>query len=123
MTQTEIWEGFETGRGPFFRLLRIVLIAAGMVVLFFFGSLALSWPQQAVLGLLMLLLCIWLSRVSDSYLITLTLMMLSMFAPSATDGGASASIIRVLPRSGNEVGSGGRVFHPAAADGARPTPS
>ena len=80
MTQAELWEGFETGRGPFFRLLRIVLIAAGMVVLFFFGSLPLSWPQQAVLGLLILLLCVWLSRVSDSYLITLTLMMLSMFA-------------------------------------------
>jgi cellulose synthase (UDP-forming) len=80
MTQTEIWEGFESGRGPFFRLLRIVLIALGIIALFFFGSLALSWPQQAVLGLLILLLCIWLSRVSDSYLITLTLMMLSMFA-------------------------------------------
>ncbi|MGC2297945.1 MAG: UDP-forming cellulose synthase catalytic subunit, partial [Acidobacteriaceae bacterium] len=80
MTQAEIWEGFETGRGPFFRLLRLAMIAVGIVALFFFGSLSLSWPQQAVLGLLILLLCIWLSRVSDSYLITLTLMMLSMFA-------------------------------------------
>ncbi|HVT97475.1 MAG TPA: UDP-forming cellulose synthase catalytic subunit [Acidobacteriaceae bacterium] len=80
MTQDELWEGFETGRGPFFKLLRLVLIAFGLVALFFFGSLALSWPQQAVLGLLMVLLCVWLSRVSDSYLITLILMMLSMFA-------------------------------------------
>ena len=80
MTQSPIWEGFESGHGPFFRLLRIVLIAFGIVALFFFGSLSLSWPQQAVLGLLILLLCVWLSRVSDSYLITLTLMMLSMFA-------------------------------------------
>ena len=52
MTQAEIWEGFETGRGPFFRLLRLVMIAVGIVALFFFGSLSLSWPQQAVLGLL-----------------------------------------------------------------------
>jgi cellulose synthase (UDP-forming) len=80
MTQAEMWEDFETGRGPFFKLLRLVLTAVGIVALFFFGSLSLSWPQQAVLGLLILLLCIWLSRVSDSYLITLTLMMLSMFA-------------------------------------------
>ena len=80
MTQEELWEGFETGRGPFFKLLQLVLIAFGIVALFFFGSLALSWPQQAVLGLLMVLLCVWLSRVSDSYLITLILMMLSMFA-------------------------------------------
>ncbi len=80
MTQAQLWEGFETGRGPFFKLLRLVMTAVGLVALFFFGSLALSWPQQAVLGLLILLLCVWLSRVSDSYLITLTLMMLSMFA-------------------------------------------
>lgn len=80
MTQAELWDGFENGRGPFFHLLRLVLVAFGVVALFFFGSLPLAWPQQAVLGLLMLLLCIWLSRVSDSYLITLTLMMMSMFA-------------------------------------------
>jgi len=80
MTQAELWDGFENGRGPFFHLLRLVMVAFGLVSLFFFGSLPLAWPQQAVLGLLMLLLCIWLSRVSDSYLITLTLMMMSMFA-------------------------------------------
>ena len=80
MTQTELWDGFENGRGPFFHLLRLVMVAFGLLALFFFGSLPLAWPQQAVLGLLMLLLCIWLSRVSDSYLITLTLMMMSMFA-------------------------------------------
>ena len=80
MTHSELWDGFESGRSPFFRLLRWVLIACGVVVLCFFGTLQLAWPQQAVLGLLILLLCVWLSRVSDSYLITLTLMMLSMFA-------------------------------------------
>ncbi|MGB7136525.1 MAG: hypothetical protein WBD46_14630, partial [Acidobacteriaceae bacterium] len=80
MTQADLWEGFETGRGPFFKLLRFVLICFGVLALIFFGSLTLSWPQQAVLGLLILLLCIWLSRASDSYLITLTLMMMSMFA-------------------------------------------
>jgi cellulose synthase (UDP-forming) len=80
MTEGEIWQGLDSEPGPFFRLVRFVLIAFGMVAMFFFGSLALPWPQQAVLGLLMVLLCVWLSRVSDSYLITLTLMMLSMFA-------------------------------------------
>ena len=79
MTQ-ELWQGFESGEGPFFKLLRLALVGFGLIALFFFGSLTMSWPQQAVLGLLMLLLCVWLSRVSDSYLITLTLMMLSMFA-------------------------------------------
>jgi cellulose synthase (UDP-forming) len=80
MTQAELWEGFESGRGPGFRTLRWLLIGLGVLALLFFGALNLSWPQQAVLGLLMLLLCIWLSRASDSYLVTLTLMMMSMFA-------------------------------------------
>lgn len=80
MTQAELWEGFESGRGPFFRVLRWFLIGFGVLALFFFGTLPLTWPQQAVLGLLILLLCIWLSRASDSYLVTLTLMMMSMFA-------------------------------------------
>jgi cellulose synthase (UDP-forming) len=80
MTQSELWEGFETGRGPFFRLLRWGFIIFGVAVMIFFASLQLTWPQQAVLGLLILMLCIWLSRASDSYLVTLTLMMMSMFA-------------------------------------------
>ncbi|MFY9748262.1 MAG: UDP-forming cellulose synthase catalytic subunit [Acidobacteriaceae bacterium] len=104
MTQTEMWEGFETGQGPFFRLLRIVLVAVGMVVLFFFGSLSLSWPQQAVLGLLILLLCIWLSRVSDSYLITLTLMMLSMFATFRYGWWRVSSIIAFFQDPGTKWG-------------------
>ena len=53
MTEGEIWQGLDSEPGPFFRLVRFVLIAFGMVAMFFFGSLALPWPQQAVLGLLM----------------------------------------------------------------------
>jgi cellulose synthase (UDP-forming) len=104
MTQAEMWEDFETGRGPFFKLVRLVMTVAGMVALFFFGSLALSWPQQAVLGLLMLLLCIWLSRVSDSYLITLTLMMLSMFATFRYGWWRVSSIIAFFQDPGTRWG-------------------
>lgn len=80
MTQSELWEGFESGSGSGFRLLRWLLTGLGILILIFFGSLSLTWPQQAVLGLLMLLLCVWLSRASNSYLVTLTLMMMFMFA-------------------------------------------
>ncbi|HUB19277.1 MAG TPA: UDP-forming cellulose synthase catalytic subunit [Acidobacteriaceae bacterium] len=104
MTQEEIWEGFETGRGPFFKLLRLMLIGVGIVALFFFASLALSWPQQAVLGLLMVLLCVWLSRVSDSYLITLTLMMLSMFATFRYGWWRVSSIIAFFQDPGTKWG-------------------
>jgi len=91
MTQEELWEGFETGRGPFFQAPAARSHRFRRRRPVFFGSLALSWPQQAVLGLLMVLLCVWLSRVSDSYLITLILMMLPCLPPSATAGGASAA--------------------------------
>ena len=45
----------------------------------FMAALPLTWPQQAVLGLLSLLMALAMARGSDSYLITLALMMLSMF--------------------------------------------
>ncbi len=104
MTQDDLWEGFETGRGPFFKLLRFAMIVFGVVALFFFGSLSLSWPQQAVLGLLMVLLCVWLSRVSDSYLITLTLMMLSMFATFRYGWWRVSSIVAFFQDPGTKWG-------------------
>ena len=39
----------------------------------------LTWPQQAVCGLLTLLIALAVARSSDSYLITLTLMIMSLF--------------------------------------------
>ena len=46
---------------------------------YFLAVLPLTWPQQAVCGLLTLLMALALARSSDSYLVTLTLMMMSMF--------------------------------------------
>ncbi len=46
---------------------------------YFFAVLPLTWPQQAVLGLLSLLMALAMARSSDSYLVTLTLMLLSSF--------------------------------------------
>ena len=80
MTTFELWEGFESSDRTGFRLLRLGLVLFGVVVMIFLGVLPLTWPQQGVLGLLLVLLAIWLGRVSDSYLITLTLMMMSLFA-------------------------------------------
>jgi cellulose synthase (UDP-forming) len=52
----------------------------GLTLLLFAGILDLSWPQQGVLGLLMVLLAIWMDKSSSSYLVTLTLMLISCFA-------------------------------------------
>jgi cellulose synthase (UDP-forming) len=80
MTKASLWREFESGDNFFLKLLRIVVIAAGILTLLFAGILYLTWPEQAVLGLLMVLLAIWLDRSSTSYLVTLTLMLMSMFS-------------------------------------------
>jgi cellulose synthase (UDP-forming) len=64
------------------RLLRFALFVPILYLLVEFVSLDLSWPRQAIFGLLLVLLIIWMDRSSDSYLITLTLMFVSIAATS-----------------------------------------
>src|ERR1700738_3686296 len=80
MTDSPMWKEFESGDGIFMKTLRFVVIAGGVFVLIFTGILDLTWPQQAVLGLLTVLLAIWMDRSSSSYLVTLTLMIASMYS-------------------------------------------
>jgi cellulose synthase (UDP-forming) len=80
MTGSPLWKRFESGSGFFFKVLRCVILLSGIFLLGFTGILELTWPQQAVLGLLTVLLTIWLDRSSSSYLVTLTLMLVSMFS-------------------------------------------
>jgi cellulose synthase (UDP-forming) len=56
-----------------------VFVLAAAVVFCFLAVLPLTWTQQAVLGLLTLLMSLALARCSDSYLVTLSLMMMSLF--------------------------------------------
>jgi cellulose synthase (UDP-forming) len=80
MTRSPLWREFESGDGFVLRLLRILILGGGFIFLLFAGYLPLTWPQQAVLGLLLVLVAIWIDRSSNSYLITLTLMLLSCFS-------------------------------------------
>ena len=52
MTGSPMWKEFESGDGILLKLLRFVVLAGGVFVLGFTGILELTWPQQAVLGLL-----------------------------------------------------------------------
>ncbi|HEY3706553.1 MAG TPA: UDP-forming cellulose synthase catalytic subunit, partial [Terracidiphilus sp.] len=79
MTATRLWQDIGAGDNLLTKLLRFVFMAAAAVVFYFLAVLPLSWPQQAVCGLLTLLMAMALSRSSDSYLVTLTLMIMSMF--------------------------------------------
>src|ERR1700761_1334320 len=80
MTLLPLWMRFESGNGIFFKVLRCLVLFSGIFLLGFTGVLELTWPQQLVLGLLTVLLTIWMDRSSSSYLVTLTLMLVSMFS-------------------------------------------
>ncbi len=79
MTATGLWQEIGAGENIFTRLFRLVFLLAAVGVFYFLAVLPLTWPQQAVCGLLTLLLSMALARSSDSYLVTLTLIMMSMF--------------------------------------------
>jgi cellulose synthase (UDP-forming) len=80
MSNSPLWREFESGDGLLLRLLRLVIVVAGIVFLFSTAVLELTWPQQLVLGLLTVLVAIWMDRSSSSYLVTLTLMIASMYS-------------------------------------------
>jgi cellulose synthase (UDP-forming) len=79
-TRSELLQDFESGNGPIFRLLRLLVLFGGVFFLLFTAILALTWPQQAVLGLLTVLLAVWMDRSSTSYLVTLTLIFVSCYS-------------------------------------------
>src|ERR1700677_3140682 len=80
MTGSPLFKQFESGDGLFSKILRFLVLAAGTFLLCFTGILELTWPQQIVLGILTVALVIWLDRSSSSYLITLTLLLVSIFS-------------------------------------------
>jgi cellulose synthase (UDP-forming) len=79
MSATGLWQDIGAGETLFTKLLRMIFLLLAVVVFYFLAVLPLTWPQQAVCGLLTLLMALAVARSSDSYLVTLTLMIMSMF--------------------------------------------
>jgi len=79
MTLAGIRQDIGAGENLFTRILRLLFLVLVAAVFCFLAIVPLSWPQQAILGLLSLVMALVLARISDSYLITLMLMMLSIF--------------------------------------------
>lgn len=79
MTVSGIWQNIGAGANVLTKMLRLGILIAGGVLFYFFAVLPLAWPQQAVCGLLVLLMAMAIARNSDSHLITLTLIGMSMF--------------------------------------------
>src|ERR1700735_1600488 len=80
MTSSPLMQHFESGDALLFKVLRFLILLSGTSLLCFSGILELTWPQQIVLGILTVALIIWLDRSSSSYLVTLTLMLVSIFS-------------------------------------------
>jgi cellulose synthase (UDP-forming) len=80
MTQSPLWRELESGEGFAVWAVRFCVLAGGLIFLCFTATLDLTWPQQALLAALLLLLAVWMDRSSNSYLVTLTLMLLSVYA-------------------------------------------
>ena len=80
MTASEVWQDIGAGGNPLTKLLRLLFLTAAGVALYFFAVLPLTWPQQGVLGLLTILIALAMARSSDSYLVTLTLLLMSIFS-------------------------------------------
>jgi len=74
------WGGIAGSNGFLFKLLRLLLLIAGLCWGVLFISLPLTWRGQTVLGLLMVAAGLLIGRFSHSVLVTMTLMVFSMFA-------------------------------------------
>ncbi len=79
MTPSSLWQDIGAGENFFTRFLRLLFLLAAALVFCFLAVLPLTWAQQGVLGVLAILMALAMARGSESYLVTLALMMLSMF--------------------------------------------
>src|ERR1700723_3834139 len=96
MTSSPLMQHFESGDALLFKVLRFLILLSGTSLLCFTGSLELTWPQQIVLGILTVALVIWLDHSSSSYLITLTLLLVSIFSTFRYGYWRYATTIRFL---------------------------
>ncbi len=105
MTATGLWQDIGAGENVLTRVLRLLFLLVAAVVFYFLAVLPLTWPQQAVLGLLTLLMSLALARSSDSYLITLTLMMMSMFCTFRYGYWRISQVVRFFQDPANHWGA------------------
>jgi cellulose synthase (UDP-forming) len=79
MSAASLWQDIGRGKNLFTQTLRFSFLALTVLVLYFFAVLPLAWPQQVVCGLLFLVIGVAVAGSTDSYVVTLTLMVMSLF--------------------------------------------
>jgi len=105
MTVSGVWRDIGAGENIFTKILRLLFLLAAALIFCFMAGLPLSWPQQAVLGLLTLLMALAMARGSDSYLITLALMMMSMFCTLRYGYWRIAQVVKYFQDPGSHPGA------------------
>lgn len=105
MTVTGIWQDIGAGENLATRLLRLLFLILAAVVLCFLAIVPLTWEQQSVLGLVSLVVALAMARSSDSYLVTISLMMLSMFCTFRYGYWRVAQVIRFFQDPANHWGA------------------
>jgi cellulose synthase (UDP-forming) len=105
MTPIALWQNIGAGENFFTKVVRFFFLVVAAAVLCFLAVLPLNWMQQAVLGLLSLIVALILVRGSDSYLVTLTLMMLSIFSTLRYGYWRVDQVVRFLHDPANHWGA------------------
>jgi cellulose synthase (UDP-forming) len=78
--RSRLWRELESGDTRPLRSLRFLILAGGVLFLCWTAALSLSWEEQLVLALLTVGAAIWIDRSSKSDLVTLTLVLLSVYS-------------------------------------------
>jgi cellulose synthase (UDP-forming) len=105
MTVSGVWQDIGAGENFFTRILRFLFLLGAAAVFFFIAVLPLNWEQQAVLGLVSIAVALAMARGSDSYLITLALMMLSMFCTFRYGYWRIAQVVRFFQDPASHAGA------------------
>ena len=100
MTRSPLWKEFESGDTRLLRALRFAVLAGGILFLCFTAALYLNWEHQLILALLTLFIAIWIDRSSRSYLVSLTLMLLSVYSTVRYAFWRFSSVIALLRNPG-----------------------
>lgn len=103
MTLAALWGAFASGEHRLLRLLRTAAVFSSILLLLYCSSVDLTWPEQAVLGVVTVLIGVWMDRSSSSYLITLTLMMVSCFSTFRYAWWRSATVLAFFRDPGNTL--------------------
>ncbi len=78
MSRSLLWREFESSDNLLLKALRWLVLLGGLCFLVYTATLELTWPQQLVLGGMVTAIAFWIDRGTHSYLVTLTLVLLSL---------------------------------------------